>query len=295
MQNAAKKNNWLPFKEPLFSFFLLGVIVFGLHAYLKTASTDNERFHVEITSSDVDWLRTRWAQQMGSEPTEDETQSLIDSLIREEILYREAVAKGLDEKDSVIRRQLAQKMEYLLEDITELQPPTDQQLKNYFIQHQDRYRIDAEFSFNHVVFSDEKHPRTARADAAAVLDQFREQNIPLNETASFGDTTVLPVLYQRKTPDQIATIFGEHFFDTIQSLKPNQWAGPIQSNYGWHLVYLRERMDSRLPDFELVRSTVQTDYLSEQRTVMNQQAYDKLASQYTIYVEDLPYESQRKQ
>ena len=295
MQDAAKKNKRSLFKEPLIYFFLLGIVVFGLHAYLNTASNDNDRFQVEITSSDVDWLRTRWTKQMSREPTDRELQGLIDSLIREEILYREAVAMGLDEKDSVIRRRLSQKMDFLFKDLADLQQPTDEQLNDYFLENQERYRIDAEFSFTHVFFSADKRPQTADADAAAVLDQFRTENITLDEAASFGDSIMLPMSYERKSSDQIAKILGNQFSQSIQSLETNQWAGPIQSSYGWHLVYIHEQKDSTLPDFEQVRSKIQTDYLAEHRTAINQQAYDKIASRYFIFVENLPYELQRNQ
>ncbi|MHC4499588.1 MAG: peptidyl-prolyl cis-trans isomerase, partial [Planctomycetota bacterium] len=142
-------------REPLVLFFLLGAVVFGLHAALKKAPKHDraERYVVEVTSADIEWLRTRWNKLMGREPTLDELRGLVESMIREEILYREAVAMGLDEKDTVVRRRLAQKMEFLFKDLAEAVQPSEEVLREYFEANPERYVQPGTVSFGHVFFS----------------------------------------------------------------------------------------------------------------------------------------------
>lgn len=283
------------FKEPLFYFFLLGVIVFGVHAFVKCNSQGGKhRYQVQITSSDVDWLRSRWNKLMNRRPTAQELQGLIESMIREEILFREAVAMGLDEKDSVVRRRLAQKMELLFKDLADMAQPTGAQLTDYFTTHEGRYRIGASISFTHIFFSSDKRAQTAQTDSKAVLEKLRQENTPLEEALSFGDPFMQGVSFRQQSPEQIARIFGATFPETMDMLEPNQWHGPVRSSYGWHAVYITKLVPSSMPDFQQVRAKVEIDYISQNRDKVNRQSYKDISSQYSILVEDLPYELETK-
>ncbi len=55
-----------------------------------------------------------------------------DDLVNEELLAREAQAMGLGENDTIIRRRLAQKLKFLVEDTSRLAEPTDSELRQYF-------------------------------------------------------------------------------------------------------------------------------------------------------------------
>ncbi len=104
-QRAGRVRRW--FREPLVYFFILGLVVFGLHAVLNSDAVTGGRkdpFLVEITSADTEFLRSNWNRLMGREPTAEELLRLLDDFIREEVLYREAIGMGLDQHDTVIRR-----------------------------------------------------------------------------------------------------------------------------------------------------------------------------------------------
>ena len=127
-------------KDPVAYFFVLGLIVFGLHSFLNTekGGQTDDPLTVEVTSADIEWLRSSWESRMQRKPTADELKNLIDSYIREEILSREAHAMGLDEQDMVIKRRLVQRLIFVFEDLAEAAEPTDDELKKYAQQHQEK-------------------------------------------------------------------------------------------------------------------------------------------------------------
>lgn len=46
-------------------------------------------------------------------PTAEELKGLVDAFVKEETYYREAIALGLDQDDTVIRRRLQQKLQFI--------------------------------------------------------------------------------------------------------------------------------------------------------------------------------------
>ncbi|MHC4758177.1 MAG: peptidyl-prolyl cis-trans isomerase [Planctomycetota bacterium] len=283
-------------KEPLLYFFLLGAVVFGAHALLNKNATNGEdnRYQVEVTSSDIEWLRNRWNKLMGREPRAEELQGLIESMIREEILYREAVSMGLDEKDTVVRRRLAQKMEFLFKDLADMEQPGDEELREYFLSNAERYSLPGMVSFTHVFFSSDKRADKALSDARACVEGFLSKGVKADETASYGDQFMLELSYEQQSLEQISRIFGVEFAEGVYGLKAGEWCGPVRSSYGWHAVFVHGRVESSIPSFDEVRRKVEIDFISERRSKVNEQAYKEISSRYTVLVEDLPYESQSK-
>ncbi|UCG14630.1 MAG: hypothetical protein JSU72_09370 [Deltaproteobacteria bacterium] len=115
---------WL--REPLIHFFLLELVVFGLRGVLETKpEAANDPFLVEMSSGDIEWFRTIWNKPMGREPTVEELRGQVNQLIRKHTLSREAVSIGLDEGDMVVHRRLAQKMDFLFRDLSDITEPSD--------------------------------------------------------------------------------------------------------------------------------------------------------------------------
>ena len=121
-----KQPSFRIWKEPVIHFFVLGLVVFGLYAVMeKKPEAAADPFLVEVTSADIEWFRTMWTKRMGREPTVEEMRGMVNQMIREQVLSREAVSLGLDEGDTVVRRRLAQKMDFLFQDLSEITEPTD--------------------------------------------------------------------------------------------------------------------------------------------------------------------------
>ena len=77
-------------RNPVVYFFVLGFVVFGLHSFLNVDSNEpaEDPFLVEITSADIEWIRSSWEARMRRKPTPQELKGLVDNYVREEILSR---------------------------------------------------------------------------------------------------------------------------------------------------------------------------------------------------------------
>src|SRR5687768_15661085 len=114
-------------KEPLVHFAVIGGLLFGVYAWLnrRAAEVDENPAHViRISAGEVDWLKETWTRQWRRPPTQLELKGLVEDLLREEMLCREARAMGLDQDDIIVRRRLAQKMTFLLTDIGSVAQPS---------------------------------------------------------------------------------------------------------------------------------------------------------------------------
>lgn len=278
-------------KNPVVYFFVLGFIVFGLHSFLNKdiENSSNDPFIVEMTSADIEWLRSTWVSRMKRQPTNDELQNLIDSYIREEILSREAVAMDLDERDTVIKRRLVQKLKFVFEDLAETFDPKDDELTNYMQENQGKYQIPEMISFTHVYFNPDKREDVIK-EAKAVLSRLQAGGINAKEAISLADTIMMDASYSQKTPNEVARIFGREFSKELFSLQDKKWHGPIKSPFGVHLVYINNRVASRMPKFDRIRENVKYDYMYDYKKEVIEKAYNTVKSRYTILVEGLPYE-----
>jgi len=265
---------WL--RNPLLHFFILGAAIFGLHVALTTGAKpkENDPWLVEVTSADIKWLRSAWSRRMQREPNPQELQNMIDAFIREEILSREAAAMGLDERDSIIRRRLAQKMEFLFKDLAEMNTPTDEELKAYLADHRQQYVLPPQVSFTHVYFNVDRRGGKVGMEVKKVLQELKADNSETAEVTSLGDPFLLQSYYSKQSPDETAREFGDTFAKQLFSLEAGQWYGPLESAYGIHLVYIHERINSRMPELEEIRKKVEADLLNARQQEVNQKTYN---------------------
>jgi peptidyl-prolyl cis-trans isomerase C len=278
--------------EPLLHFFLLGLVVFSLHSLLNSEEKTGggkDPLLVEITSADIDWLRSTWNKKMGREPVPGEMENLLKGFIREEILYREAVAMGLDQHDSVVRRRMAQKMDFLFKDLAEMAQPTEEELGSWFEDHPERYREPPLVSFTHVYFNADRRGEGVMEEAQRILTRINGEAVDPADAPDLGDRFMLQSYYPRQSTDMTAREFGRVFTEQLDSLEPGSWHGPVVSGYGLHLVYVHDRVESRLPELEEVRDEVLRDLMTERREKINTAAYGEIKSKYRILVEDMPY------
>ncbi|KPK30526.1 MAG: hypothetical protein AMJ66_09505 [Betaproteobacteria bacterium SG8_40] len=271
------------FREPLVHFLAIGIllfVVFGLVNDDQSARGDR----IEITRADLDQFVAIFSKQWQRQPSPQELQGLIDARIREEVLYREALAMGLDKDDTIVRRRLAQKVEFLMGDASGVTEPDDATLGQYYEQNAERYREPPRLSFSHVYFSTDRRGEQAKADAEALLERLRAASPRVTQVPDEGDSFMLPFVYIDKRTDEIARDFGNAFPAQLAELEPKRWHGPIASPFGIHLVYVGSREEASVPPLEAVRSRVVNDWLVEQRRVADERIYERLRSRYDISV-----------
>jgi len=119
-------------KEPLLHFLLIGVGLFFLFSQLNSDEESSNTQQIIVNKSNLEILSGTFMEENSAPPTDQEIQELLENLIREEVLSREAITMGLDKDDRIIRHRLAQKMQYLFEDVAMVEEPSDEVLKAYF-------------------------------------------------------------------------------------------------------------------------------------------------------------------
>jgi hypothetical protein len=274
---------WKLFKEPLIHFLTLGALLFILHSAVNGSGVSEQHNRIVISDSEVEWLQGAWSKKWRREPTERELKNLIKDYVREEILYREALAMGLDDNDTIIRRRLATKMEFLAKDLGQLIKPTAKDLKEFFETNQERYREPSRISFSHVYFSPDRRA-SADSDARLVLASFQESEPSPDDAWQQGDRFMLHYEYPKKTHTEIMQLFGKSFADAIFKTAAGVWQGPVMSGYGLHLVYIIEQVEGRVPDLSEVRTKVYDDLVDQRRRQVYEAYCQKLHGKYQIVI-----------
>jgi hypothetical protein len=270
-------------REPLLHFLLIGAGLFLLYNALNRGQSDAPR-DIVISEARVEALAENFATVWMRQPTSVEIKGLIDDYVAEEVYYREAVAMGLDQDDTVIRRRLRQKMEFISEDVAAAAEPTDAQLQAYLDQHADKFALPATLTFQQVYLSAERRGGAVRADAEKLLAELQAGRGPA-DPAEAGDATLLPATMEAAAPQVIANAFGEEFARQIDEAPVGQWSGPVESGFGLHLVKVDERVAASAPSLAEIRPIVLREWQSEQRRALNESFLDTLRSKYEVRVE----------
>lgn len=268
--------------EPLLHFALLGASLFGLYSLRNPGSGSSAR-QIVVTAGYVDHLATAFARAWQRPPTSEELMGLIDDYVQEEVLSREAIKLGLDQDDTIIRRRLRQKMEFIAEDFAVASEPTETDLKAYFEKHSANFREEPRFTFRHVFL---RHDRGSRleSDAAALLRGFTAAD-PETDPSFLGDHTLLPLEFVDEAQSSLKAQFGEGFADKLIDAQIGGWSGPIESAYGAHLVMVEKRTEGRIRSFEELRDQIKQALLADRRLRMNREFLNALLDQYEVTVE----------
>ncbi len=274
------------YKEPLFHFLIIGALIFVVFSILNKEEDTVSGNKIVVSTAEIERLSDNWSNKWNRPPTETELRGLVDSYIKEEVYYREALALGLDQNDTILRRRLMQKMEFLSNDLAELNQPDEAALNKYFLDNQEKYEIPPRISFTHIYFSLDKRGAKASEDAKRVLSGINALRAP-----ELGDTFMMQYDFVQETPFEVERLFGKSFAEQLFTLGTNTWLGPIESGYGLHLVRISEKIDSRMPELASVIDKVRTDFMFEQRQKVNKEIYEKFKERYEIVIEAMPKQS----
>jgi peptidyl-prolyl cis-trans isomerase C len=269
-------------REPLVHFIVLGAVLLVGYAYLKPDDEVEAPHEIQLTLDELAQLQILFESQWRRQPTHEEFSRMVETKVRQEVLYREAVAMGLDKNDEIVKRRMVQKMQFLAEDVAAAREPTTEELRSWFADHTDTFAMPPRLGFRHVYFSPDQRGNAARDDAAKALIEIAGQPENSSLVASLGDSFMFQDFYADRTPQAIAGDFGPEFAQAVESLTPGSWQGPIQSGYGWHLVYVDTWIPGRVPAFEEVAQDVKTAWLGTQKAEAWQKAYDEMRAKYTV-------------
>lgn len=274
-------------REPLLQFLVIGALLFAAYSALhRNEAPDPDSHRIELTAGDLHQLEIAFAASWRRMPTTDEMVALVQARIREEVLYREALALGLDKNDTIVKRRMAQKMEFVAEDVSAASEPTREALQAWFAKNAKRFALEPRVSFRHLYFSPDRRGAHARGDAAAAQKQLVGSAEDAPAAAQRGD----PFMFQRaladQSADQVAKHFGPGFAQALFALPQGSWQGPIESGYGWHVVFVGASSPGRVPAFEEVEPQVKTAWKEEQRAEAARKAYQEMRAKYTVLLPD---------
>jgi parvulin-like peptidyl-prolyl cis-trans isomerase-like protein len=274
-------------REPLLHFLLLSIALFGVYALARDKAPDRTG-QIVVTQSQIEQLVIGFTRTWQRPPTSEELAGLVEDRIREEVLYREAMSMGLDRDDTIVRRRLRQKLEFLIPDLaSQIAPPTEQELEAYLQQHADKYRGAPTVSFEQVFFDRERRGKSAWTDAVSALTRLNGPRGSAVNLDTVGDASLLPIELTRSPDSEVARLFGGTFSQSLVKVPPGRWAGPLESSYGLHLVLVREQVAGLVPQMASVREAVLRDLQAERRQQALDAAYAKFRTRYAVVVESL--------
>jgi len=265
-------------REPLLHFLVAGAALFLVYNLVSDSepASDDE---ILVTAGHIEHLTTLFLKTRQRLPTESELTGLIDDFVIEEILYREAKSIGLDQNDTIIRRRLRQKMEFLFDDFSTTEPTRDD-LATFLAENPERFKTEARITFEHIYLQD-----ASRAEAEILLKELlSKDSAPADELFFSG---LLPPRFESARQSEIAAQLGAAFAERLLALKTGQWTGPVESPFGVHLIYIEDVVPGRLPELDEVSDIVKRDWLVEQRAKAERAILQRLRERYTVTIETM--------
>lgn len=268
-------------REPLVHFFAIATVIFAIDRTLASRAEEHEIAPIVVDQAFVDALRARHRERTGREPVGLEEDALVRDFVREEALYREARAAGLEEGDAIIRRRMVQKLEFLVAGSVEVPEPSEDELEAWVRAHEDELRVPARVTLEHVFFARDRRGDQAPDDARAALETLRAD--PDREAAAaLGDPFVRGATLGPASEAQIAAAFGPAFASEVIALEPGGWQGPIASTYGAHLVRVSRRDEARTPPLDAVRAQVAAAWADARRAELAAEELARLVARHPV-------------
>ena len=262
-------------QEPLLHFLLVGGLLFF---YLSNQDDSVAKEQLVITEGKINQLTAQFTKTRQRAPTKDELQALIDSQIREDLAFEYGSQMGLVENDTIIKRRVQQKIEFMLNDSIASLEPTKEELKAYMLVHKERYTIAPVYSFKHIYINPEKHE-----DVALFIKNLKAEDLSALYTER-GDALMLESEYKNISTARIAKLFGLKFAKTLDTLAENEWVGAVKSGYGQHLVFIEEKKPRHLATLKELEAKVKFDFRLDAQKQAIDGFYNELKDRYEIVV-----------
>ena len=276
------------FSEPLVQFLIIGACIYGAYTLFGAPEEDFRDTRVHVDSTRINAFISQWESRWNRPPTREEINGLIQSYIKEDVLYRQAVAMGLNEDDPITRRRMAQKLEFLTSDLAMMVQPAEGELEQYFADNSEAYRAPDRMTFSQVYFDPDSRGNRTLEDAAEALLELQAAGVPTEESMQVGDGFMLQSDFVSVTPAEAARQMGSGFAEAVTQLEPGSWHGPVLSGYGVHLVYVYSYEKAPPAVFEDVQAAVLENWQMEQREQFNADFLENLKARYEIVIDEIP-------
>ena len=269
-------------RDRLVWFVLIGATLFGVEWAVE--KRQDKLIYIDLPL--VEKLAVQWEAQTKTPPAAHQLDALIEGYIREEILVREAERLGLDDQDIIIRRRLAQKVEFFLGDVEPPELPDEAGLRAYFNANIERYASPEKLSFRHIFANQAAEAEALRVQVAGDEAGWRDLGQPFMLNREYARLSRLDMV-QLMWPTFSDALFAEG----AEKLPSQKWVGPIRSAFGWHVVQLTNRVAAKTPSFDVMVEKVANDWHSEQAANAKRKAWDDIRASYRVEmapIEDAP-------
>lgn len=273
------------FRDPITHFLLIGLVLVAINSAWTSWQGERGRT-IHVSTEEMARLEKLWANTAGRLPTGEDRQMIIDQYVQDEVLMREAERLGLGDGDTIIRRRLAQKMDFLISD-NALAEPDEAELRQWFEKNKDLFTASERRSFVHVYFSPERHGE--RVEQVA-----RDSRARLNagtDWQSLGDPFIQKRSYAALPQSEITRLFGTEFADALFRLERGQWSAPMGSAYGLHLVRVETVDRAADARFDPIKAEVKAVWQEQQAIEARQGAIQDLVKNYTVIIEEADAET----
>jgi hypothetical protein len=273
-------------REPLVHFLAIGLALFVINGLVHGPDQGAAGDSIVISKGRVNQIVQSYVLLSGHLPTTAELQTLVDDFVSEEVGYREAVAMGLDADDTIVRRRMRQKLEFLIEDGAASTDPTEAELQAWMTAHADKYRLPERRALRQVLLSSDKRGGRTLADAAATLTSLARGADP----AKLGDPSMLPAALPPTTQESIAGLFGAEFAAKVfahagHAQGANDWFGPVASPFGQHIVSVITIEPARTVALSEAIDNVRADWVEARRNDARDDFHARLRKRYNIRIE----------
>ncbi|HEY5939024.1 MAG TPA: peptidyl-prolyl cis-trans isomerase [Kofleriaceae bacterium] len=258
-------------REPLLHFVAIGAVLFAIDAWRSSdapaqppappapateAAPPVARGPIVVDADRRKRSAAQAEQQLGRPPTPAEIDAELERWIDEEVLFREAVARGLERDDPVIHQRIAARMSYVLEQAIIIPEPGDAELRPYFDKHRERWAVPSRIDFTHIFVADP-------ADGAR-LDGFARAIASGAPPDGLGDPFPGGRRYRGRKVADLAASFGDEFVAGLAAQPAGTWQRRT-SRHGLHLVRVDKVETARDADFAAARLDVRKAWLDERR------------------------------
>lgn len=305
-------------RKPSVHFWALGLLLFSLDRSFNQPEDIRTVNYPEPRV--IEQLRGQWLATAGRPPTVTDMQRMIqyeldqsillnealrlelhyyDSVVQQRLLrdmrfmgdntelsdyqlLEQAYAMQLHVNDTVVKRRLMQAMESIYRAPGEAQPPSREQLDQIYQQRIDEFTLPATRQVSHVFVSGDRHGADAKARAQQLFDNFSKDDVALASARSSTDPFLSGLDFSQLSARQLARHFGERFANQVFECEGVGWCGPIESPYGWHVVYVHGEQSARQQDFEAVEQKVRYYFKRQQGDIALADKMDELRSIYQV-------------
>lgn len=279
--------------EPFVHFVVLGALIFAGYS-LMDRRDEPEAGRIVVTQGKIENLQVSFSRMWRRPPTPAELDGLIQDYIREEVFVREGIGLGLDRDDTIIRRRLRQKMEFVGNDLASQAEPDEKELEEFLVKHPDLFRTEPRFTFRQVYLSPDRRGARLKEDAARLLAELNRAGAK-EEFHELGDSTLLSAGLTDAQASEVTRQFGEEFARQLAEIPTGRWEGPVTSGYGLHLVYVDDRVNGRMPELADIREQVLREWSDAHRQKGNEQFYQGLLKRYAVTVEQSEISNDKSQ